>query len=81
MIENNNESQVLMSVEGYTDDLLNISDEGTMVGTRFFINIGDESDSCDEVLDVSVVSTSMNGCHPLFDKLRGKKVKVEIHQI
>lgn len=81
MTKNNSDSSVLMSADGYTDDLLNVSDDGVMVGTRFFINIGDEDCKDDEVLDVSIVSTSLNGKHPLFDKLRGKKVRIEIHQI
>lgn len=81
MIKSDSDSSVLMSAEGYTDDLLNISDEGTMVGTRFFLNIGEENGCDDEVIDISIVSTSMNGKHPLFDKLREKKVRIEIHQI
>lgn len=76
-----NSNLVLLSTEGYVDDLLNVSDDGVMVGTRFFIIDGCGLDEDSEVMDISVVSTNVNGKHPVFDRLNGKKVRITVQQI
>jgi len=76
-----NSNLVLLSTEGYVDDLLNVSDDGVMVGTRFFIIDGCGLDEDSEVMDISVVSTNVNGKHPVFDRLKGKKVRITVQQI
>ena len=71
--------QPVVVIEGDVEDLLNVSQDETMVGTRLFYNIGDDAKVDDEVIDVAITSTNMTGKHPLFDKMRDKRIRVSVN--
>lgn len=78
---NDNNPYVLMQIEGFTDDLLEISGDKALVGTRLFYNIDPDTDVDDEIVDIHIVSSNETGEHPIFDQMRGKQIRVTIEII
>ena len=70
--------ETVLKLKGKTDDLLNVSDDGSMVMTRLFKLESDTDVDMEEVIDVSITSVNPDGKHPIFDKLRGKNLKITI---
>ena len=70
--------ETILKLEGKTDDLLNISDDGSMVMTRLFKLESDTDVEMEEVIDVSITSVHPNGEQPIFNTLRGKKLRIKV---
>lgn len=66
-------------LEGYTNDLLMVNNNASMKSTRLVQldsrNIGEIDE---EIIDIAITSTNMNGEHEMFDKLLGKKIRITV---
>ena len=68
-----------MYFEGNVDDLLYVSDDNKIKLTRL-VNIDKDCDpENEEVLDLTLTSSSNNGNHFAFDKCLGKKMRVIVN--
>jgi len=69
----------VITVEGYTDDLLQVSKNGEMKQTRLFYLIPEniEEDN-QETFDLAITSTNPFKSFPIFDKLLGKKIRITV---
>lgn len=74
----NSEKNIFLELEGNANDLLMVNNDKTMKCTRLIWLNPESMNPEDEVVDVCVTSTNMNGEHPLFDKLLGKKIKIKV---
>lgn len=68
----------VMSVEGYTNDLLQISNSGEMKQTRLFYLLPENLEENQETLDLTITSTNPYQSFPVFDKLLGKKIRISV---
>ena len=78
MKDNNN---VVLSVEGYTNDLLQVSKTHNMKRTSlvYFNPISEEIG--EEVVTVSIVSDNESLTFPIFDKMINKKIRVTVETV
>lgn len=67
-----------LTLEGNTDDLLMINSDNSMKATRLIRLDPKSSEINEEIIDLAITSTNMNGVHPLFDKILGKKIKISV---
>ena len=68
----------VITVEGYTNDLLEISKSGEMKQTRLFYLLPENLEENEETMDLTVTSTNPY-CHfPIFDQLLGKKIRLSV---
>lgn len=74
-------SKVVFSAEGYTNDLLQISEAHNMKRTSlvYFNHISKEIG--DEVITVSIDSDNEALTFPIFDKMINKKIRVTVETI
>lgn len=75
--EEMNEKNVI-SVEGYADDLLEVSHNGEMKQTRLFYLLPDNLEENQETMDLTITSTNPYQQFPLFDRLLGKKIRISV---
>lgn len=69
----------VINVEGYTNDLLSISENGEMRETRLFYLIPENIDEENlETLDLSITSTNPFKSFPIFDQLVNKKIRISV---
>lgn len=68
----------VISVEGYTNDLLQISNSGEMKQTRLFHLLPENLEENQETLDLTITSTNPYQSFPVFDKLLGKKIRISV---
>lgn len=73
-----NKNKNVISVEGYTNDLLEINNSGEMKQTRLFYLLPDNLEENQETLDLTITSTNPYHSFPIFDKLLGKKIKISV---
>lgn len=72
----------VISVEGYANDLLEVSNNGEMKQTRLFYLMPENLDEENlETLDLTVTSTNPFKSFPIFDKLLGKKIRISVDVI
>ena len=67
-----------LTLEGNTDDLLMINSDNSMKATRLIRLDPKSSEINEEIIDLAITSTNMNGNHSLFDKILGKKIKISV---
>ena len=68
----------VITVEGKTNDLLEISKNGEMKQTRLFYLLPENLEDNQETMDLTVTSTNPY-CHfPIFDQLLGKKIRITV---
>ena len=67
-----------LTLEGNTDDLLMINSDSSMKATRLIRLDPKSSEINEEIIDLAITSTNMNGEHPMFDKILGKKIKISV---
>lgn len=67
-----------INVTGNADDLLQVSNNGEMKQTRLFYFLPDCEEDNEETFDICITSTNPHKRFPIFDKLLGKKIRVNI---
>lgn len=67
-----------LTLEGNTDDLLMVNSDNSMKATRLIRLDPKSSEINEEIIDLAITSTNMNGNHSLFDKILGKKIKISV---
>ena len=77
----NQDEKTKFVLEGKTDDLLFVNGNGSIKATRFVMIDENTSIENDEIVDVSITSTSNNGKHELFDSLLGKTVRITVEEV
>lgn len=68
----------VISVEGYANDLLQISNSGEIKQTRLFYLLPENLEENQETLDLTITSTNPYQSFPVFDKLLGKKIRISV---
>ena len=75
----NEKCENVITVEGYTNDLLGVSSSGDIKQTRLFYlipeNIEEENQ---ETIDLFIQSTNPYKSFPIFDQLIGKKIRISV---
>jgi len=75
-------SENVISVEGFTNDLLEVSNNGEMKQTRLFYLLPDNIDEENqETFDLTITSTNPYKSFPIFDNLLGKKIRITVDVI
>lgn len=76
-----NNKNIVFSVEGYTNDLLQVSKDNNLKRTSliYFNKISKEIG--EEVITVSIDSDNEALSFPIFDKLLNKKIRVTVETI
>ncbi len=77
-IFNKKKAENIISVEGYTDDLYEVSSNGEMKQTRLFYVIPENLEENQETMDLCITSTNPYQSFPIFDNLLGKKIRISI---
>lgn len=75
---NKEKTENVITVEGYTNDLLEISNNGEMKQTRLFYLIPENLEENQETLDLTVTSTNPYQSFPIFNQLLGKKIRISV---
>lgn len=75
---NKEKTKNVITVEGYTNDLLEISNNGEMKQTRLFYLIPENLEENQETLDLTVTSTNPYQSFPIFNQLLGKKIRISV---
>lgn len=76
-IFNKKKVENVISVEGYADDLYEISKNGEMKQTRLFYVIPENLEN-QETMDLCITSTNPYHSFPIFDNLLGKKIRITV---
>lgn len=71
----------VITVEGYTNDLYEVSNNGEMKQTRLFYLLPDNIEENQETLDLVITSSNPYHSFPIFDKLLGKKIRITVDVI
>ena len=66
---------------GETNDLLYVNEEGTIKSTRVCMVDADTDIEKDEIVDITLTSSSTSGEHPLFDEFIGKEIRIKVETI
>lgn len=77
-MENNN---IVLQVEGNTNDLLQVSKTNTMKRTSLIYFNPISNEIGEEVVTVSIDSTNEALTFPIFDKMINKKIRVTVETI
>ena len=77
-IFNKKKVENVISVEGYADDLYEISKNGEMKQTRLFYVISENLEENQETMDLCITSTNPYHSFPIFDNLLGKKIRITV---
>lgn len=77
-MENKN---VILQVEGYTNDLLQVAPANTMKRTSLVLINPQSREIGDEVITVCIDSTNEAMTFPIFDSMVGKKIRVTVETI
>lgn len=72
-------NELFLELEGKADDLLMVNGDNSMKCTRLIRLDSTSMDENEEIIDLCITSTNMNGEHPMFDKLLGKKIKISVY--
>lgn len=67
-----------ISLCGKADDLMTVNKDHSMKMTRLFKLDSDTDVESDEVIDLSITSVNPYGEHPLFDRLKGKEIRITV---
>lgn len=68
-------------LEGKTNDLLYVNEDNTIKSARL-CNVDSGTDvENDEIIDVTLMSSSKNGQHPKFDEFVGKEIRIKVETI
>lgn len=78
MKDNNN---VVFSVEGYTNDLLQVSEAHNMKRTSLIYFNPISKEIGEEVITVSIDSDNEALTFPIFDKMINKKIRITVETI
>lgn len=78
MKENN---KLVFSVEGYTNELLQVSNKHNMKRTSLIYLNPISQEIGEEVITISIDSTNEALTFPIFDKLINKKIKISVETI
>ena len=73
-----NKKKNVLTVDGYTNDLLQISNDGEMKQTRLFYLLPESMEENQETLDLCITSTNPFQSFPIFDKLLDKKIRITV---
>lgn len=73
-----NKKKNVLTVEGYTNDLLQISNSGEMKQTRLFYLLPESMEENQETLDLCITSTNPFQSFPIFNQLLGKKIRISV---
>lgn len=77
--ENNNKMiKNVITVEGNTNDLFEISNNGEMKQTRLFYLLPESLEENSETLDLTITSTNPYHFFPIFDNLLNKKIRISV---
>jgi hypothetical protein len=68
----------VITVEGYTNDLYEVSHNGEMKQTRLFALMPENLEENQETLDLVITSTNPHNEFPIFDKLLNKKIRITV---
>ena len=68
----------VLSIEGNTNDLLEISNNGEMKQTRLFYLLPEDLEANAETFDLTITSTNPYHSFPIFDKLLNKKIRISV---
>ena len=68
----------VITVEGYTNDLLGVSNNGEMKQTRLFYLLPESTEENQETLDLMITSTNPYQSFPIFNQLLGKKIRISV---
>lgn len=68
----------VITVEGYTNDLLGVSNNGEMKQTRLFYLLPESEEENQETLDLMITSTNPYQSFPIFNQLLGKKIRISV---
>lgn len=68
----------VITVEGNTNDLLEVSDDDEMKQTRLFYFLPDDLTQNMEILDLTITSTNPYCEFPMFDKLLNKRIRIKV---
>lgn len=68
----------VITVEGYTNDLLGVSNNGEMKQTRLFYLMPESEEENQETLDLMITSTNPYQSFPIFNQLLGKKIRISV---
>lgn len=68
----------VITIDGNTNDLLEINKTGEMKQTRLFYLLPDSLEENQETLDVTITSTNPFKTFPIFDKLLNKKIRISV---
>lgn len=77
-MENTN---VILQLEGNTNDLLQVSKENTMKRTSLVYFNPISTEIGEEIITVSIDSTNEALTFPIFDKLIDKKIKITVEVV
>lgn len=72
---------VVLEVEGYTNDLLQVSSSNNMKRTSLVYFNPQSMEIGEEVITVGIDSTNEALTFPIFDKLIDKKIKITIETL
>jgi len=78
---NNASVEKVIEVEGNTNDLLQVSENGEMKQTRLFYLLPEDLEENKETLDITITSTNPYKSFPVFEQLLNKKIKVTVEII
>ena len=76
-----NNDKIFLELEGNANDLLMVNNDNSMKCTRLIKLDPTVTEINEEIVDICITSTNMNGEHPLFDKLIDRKIKITIEFI
>ena len=68
----------VITVEGYTNELLSVSNNGEMKQTRLFYLMPESEEENQETLDLMITSTNPYQSFPIFNELIGKKIRISV---
>lgn len=71
-------NKIFLELEGKTNDLLMVNDSNTMKSTRLIKLDPTSTEINEEIVDLAITSTNMNGEHPLFDEILDKKIRIKV---
>ena len=77
-IFNKKKVENVISVEGYADDLYEISKNGEMKQTRLFYVIPENLEENQETMDLCITSSNPYHSFPIFDNLLGEKIRITV---
>lgn len=66
---------------GNANDLLYVSDDGKIKSTRLCMVGADTDIENEEIIDITITSSSIDGKHNRFDELLGKEMRITVETL